>query len=115
MSNVMKFEGKIIRWVDGDTVDVMVDLGFRMFSQQRFRLRGVNAPETGKPGSDEALAVVNRMCPAGSSLSVTCRGHDPYGRWIADIPATFKSESDVKFDLTVNEVLLKKGLALPYP
>ena len=33
------------RVIDGDTVDCDVDLGFRIRTQMRFRLLGINAPE----------------------------------------------------------------------
>ena len=36
---------EILRVVDGDTVDVMIDLGFDTFTKQRIRLWGVDAPE----------------------------------------------------------------------
>jgi micrococcal nuclease len=37
----------IDRWVDGDTVDVDIDLGFDIIlKKQRVRLHGINAPES---------------------------------------------------------------------
>ena len=37
----------IQRWVDGDTVDVDIDLGFGVWlNDQRVRLAGINAPES---------------------------------------------------------------------
>ena len=34
------------RIVDGDTVDVVIDLGFDVLHKARIRLHGVNTPET---------------------------------------------------------------------
>ena len=39
------YKAKIDRVVDGDTVDVSIDLGFDMHSRQRVRLWGINTPE----------------------------------------------------------------------
>lgn len=30
---------------DGDTIDMLIDVGFRMYSRQRIRVLGVNTPE----------------------------------------------------------------------
>ena len=42
----MNYDAKIVRVVDGDTVDADIFLGFDINMRQRLRLYGVNAPET---------------------------------------------------------------------
>ena len=37
---------KIVKVVDGDTVDVIIDLGFHTTVKKRIRLYGINTPET---------------------------------------------------------------------
>jgi len=37
---------QIDKVVDGDTIDVTIDLGFDIFTSQRIRLKGVNTPES---------------------------------------------------------------------
>ena len=37
---------EILRVVDGDTVDVRIDLGFNVWHKCRVRLMGINAPES---------------------------------------------------------------------
>ena len=39
------YKAKCLRVVDGDTVDLEVQLGFRLVFTDRFRLYGINAPE----------------------------------------------------------------------
>ena len=39
------YKSELIRVVDGDTVDLIVDLGFDTFRHERFRLYGIDAPE----------------------------------------------------------------------
>lgn len=41
-----KYKAKIERIVDGDTMDVIIDLGFKITTNQRIRLQGINTPET---------------------------------------------------------------------
>ena len=37
MSNLYNYKAKIVRVVDGDTVDAMIDLGFSIHCKQRIR------------------------------------------------------------------------------
>ena len=41
-----KYKATVGRVVDGDTVDVVIDLGFKITTNQRIRLEGINTPET---------------------------------------------------------------------
>ena len=43
---MFKYNAKVIRVVDGDTVDALVDLGFSTFKKVRIRMMGINAPES---------------------------------------------------------------------
>ena len=38
---------EINRVVDGDTIDVTIDLGFDLFKKERVRVAGVDTPEKG--------------------------------------------------------------------
>jgi micrococcal nuclease len=52
------WSGYVKNVVDGDTVDVR----FNIYGIQRVRLVGINAPEIGEDGSEEAKAFVNTTC-----------------------------------------------------
>ena len=41
-----EYKARVHRIIDGDTVDVVIDLGFEMTTRQRIRLYGINTPET---------------------------------------------------------------------
>ena len=41
-----EYKAKLVRVVDGDTVDAMIDCGFSTFRKERIRLRGINAAES---------------------------------------------------------------------
>ena len=40
------FKAEVVKVVDGDTIDCLVHLGFHVTTMQRFRLFGINTPET---------------------------------------------------------------------
>ena len=96
----------LVRWVDGDTAWLMIDLGFRMTATTDFRLYGINTPERGQPGYAEATAQANALAPAGSTVLVTTyKAPDKYGRWLAEIFAN---------GVNVNQTLITEGLAVAY-
>lgn len=47
-----KYKGTINRVVDGDTMDISVDLGFGITIDQRFRIKDFDAPETWRPRNE---------------------------------------------------------------
>tara|TARA_A100001515_G_C4522489_1_gene194020 strand:- start:441 stop:788 length:348 start_codon:yes stop_codon:yes gene_type:complete len=40
-----EYKCELLRVVDGDTVDVLIDVGFSTFRKERVRLYGINTPE----------------------------------------------------------------------
>ena len=56
------YEATIRRWVDGDTVDVDIDLGFGLiYSNQRLRLYGIDAYESRTRDLDEKKRVLQQQ------------------------------------------------------
>lgn len=41
-----EYKADLLEVVDGDTIDVRINLGFHIFLDQRVRLAGINCPET---------------------------------------------------------------------
>ena len=41
-----QYRAKLIKVVDGDTVDALIDCGFSTFKKERIRLYGINTPES---------------------------------------------------------------------
>ena len=41
-----EYKAKLVKVVDGDTVDAMIDCGFSVYRKERIRLLGIDAPET---------------------------------------------------------------------
>ena len=82
------YEATVVRVVDGDTVDLNVDVGFRHYTVQRFRLNGYNAPElvgVEKPLGVQARARLIELLPAGLVVRVWTHKGDSFGRWLCDV------------------------------
>ena len=113
------YQATVVRWVDGDTVWLDVDLGFRMHSTTDFRLYGVNTPERGQPGYAEATARCHEVAPTGSKVIVhVFKDPDKYGRWLVIVvpvvPVSVPGVSVVEAGASVNDVLVREGLAVVY-
>ncbi len=88
------YRAKTKRVIDGDTLELVVDLGFRQTRTERIRLLGVDTPEIyrGPPHVRqrglEAKAFVEELL-AGSETEwplvvVTAKG-DSFGRWLGRV------------------------------
>jgi micrococcal nuclease len=101
-----RYKAAIDRWVDGDTVDMYVDLGFHIYAKTRFRLYGIDTPERGQALWSEASAHSKLMAPAGTDVTIEVfKDADKYGRWLVNIFVDGES---------VNRSLVAAGLAVPY-
>lgn len=85
------YEGSIVNVVDGDTYDIEIDCGFSIFVKHRFRLSGIDTPETWRPKSEaerkhgeQALKFVEDITK-GQLVTVTTYKLGIYGRYEADI------------------------------
>lgn len=108
-----KYEATVRRWVDGDTVDVDIDLGFGIiFHNQRLRLYGIDAYESRTRDLDEkekglaATAFVNEMAPVGSKITIVTYKTGKYGRILAEV---FLDDYT-----NLNKLLTEKGHAERY-
>ena len=111
------YEAKIRRWVDGDTVDVDIDLGFGLvYSNQRLRLYGIDAYESRTRDLDEknkgleAKDYVKKMAPEGSTVSIITHKTGKYGRILAEVFVEV-SYNDWQ---SINSLLITEGHATEY-
>jgi endonuclease YncB( thermonuclease family) len=76
------YYGAVARVVDGDTVNVDVqlaaDLGAALVLHASVRLRGINARERSEPGGPEAAAYLAGLLPAGAPVALTVVSPDKY-------------------------------------
>ena len=104
---------KITRIVDGDTVDLDIDLGFGITVSHRIRLKGINAPETKtldleekNKGIQARLWLDKELSRSGEWIIETTK-EDKYGRMLGTLYL-------VGDPVTVNERMLNEGIAKPF-
>lgn len=105
-----EFHGKVIRVLDGDTVDVLVDQAPR-----RVRLADVDAPEKGQPFGQKARSTLASLI-AGRDVAVREVGVDRYGRVIGVMQLRSSARmSATRCDVpSVNETMVARGMAWAY-
>ena len=84
-----EYHAEVVRWVDGDTVDMVVDLGFKMTAHQRFRIYDLDTPERGETGYHQAKLLAETSYPVGSKIqikTIKALSSDKYGRYLIDLP-----------------------------
>lgn len=101
------FSASIDRVIDGDTVHARIDLGFNTWHDDKFRFAHINAPEMKTPEGPVTKEFVTAWIAAQKSFTFFSKGQDKYGRWIAVIWGDDQS-------ISINQILLDKGLAVPY-
>jgi len=115
--NYYLYKATVIRVVDGDTVDLEIDLGMSVFVKQRIRLAGINTPETYgvKKDSKEYAAGMkakNRLKELieGKEIAVeTVKDKKgKYGRYLGDLYILQENW------ICVNNLLVSEGLAKRY-
>lgn len=103
-TNQFIYKATILLAVDGDTLDVRVDLGFRIFHEMRLRIYGVNTPERGQPGYLEARDFL--LPYVGKEATITShKPQDKYGRWLAEVSVD---------GVSLSEALINNKLGVPY-
>ena len=109
MNKLFRFQARVVKVVDADTIDLIIDLGFRLNHEIRVRLFGINAPEKNAPGGMEATNYVKGLLPVGTEVTIQTFKNptDKYGRWLATV---YMGENLV----SVNLMLLDKGYAVPF-
>ena len=99
--------------IDGDTVDLDIDLGFSITLKQRVRLKGIDAAETRTKDLEEKAEGVKARLWLEKELSregewiIETTKEDKYGR----ILGTLYCIGD---PVTVNERMLNEGIARSY-
>jgi micrococcal nuclease len=118
---MFQYPAQVLRIVDGDTLWLNLDLGFRIHTEVDVRLAHINTPETQtyslKGATDPAFAYVQSCLPIGASVVVDIVKQEKYGRWLAVI--YFQPGKDHRDDIMnnpriLNHELVEHGLAKPY-
>ena len=111
------------RIVDGDTIDVTLDLGFDILHKTRVRLYGINTPEKrtrdleekkrGYAASERLAELVDDVTTThGDELILKTKEKGKYGRYLGIIYRGDKRYNDAI--LSLNEQLVSEGHAVEY-
>ena len=112
--NYYLYKATVVRVVDGDTVDLEIDLGMNVFVKERIRLARINTPETYgvKKDSEEYKAGMKAkkrleelVLGKEIALETVKDKKGKYGRLLAEI---FLDKENI------NQLLLSEGHAIVY-
>ena len=102
------YNAKLIRVTDGDTVHALIDVGFRLFSEQPLRLYGINAPEIKTPEGKLAKAHLTELLGTGDQLTIkSYKDTEKYGRYLAEI---YLPDDPI----SINQKMIDGGFAVEY-
>lgn len=108
----------VVKVVDGDTVDVDIDLGFGVWmKKQRIRMYGIDTPESRTRDLEEkkyglmAKEIVKKYVPEGSTQTLITRKDKSgkYGRILGSFKITFEEN-----ETTLNEWMVKYHYGVEY-
>ena len=109
-----EYSCKVDRVVDGDTVDVVLDLGFDILFKSRVRLYGIDTPESRTRDLDEkargkmAGAYLKEAVDNGTKVVIETKLKDSrgkYGRVLGNV---------VVDGVNINEAMIENSLAVAY-
>jgi micrococcal nuclease len=118
-----EYDVKVIKVVDGDTVDVDIDLGFGVtLTDERVRIMGIDTPESRTRDKVEDLfgeaakARLKELMKHGGKLITTedCKGEDmkgKFGRVLGDFKVERYENGPAEL---VTDILIEEGHAVAY-
>jgi len=111
---------KVNRVVDGDTIDVTIDLGFDLYKKERVRVAGVDTPEKRTKNLEEKALGIDATGWLKAKLTETIKGDEEliirtelrggvgkYGRLLGWL---YVGDSDI----SLNEQMITEGYAHAY-
>ena len=110
------YKAKLIRIVDGDTIDAEIDLGFDTIIRKRIRLYGINTPDTKTKDLDEkakGLASKQRLTELLDKEFVVETILNKRGKYGRVLGVIYNISANNK-RLNINEVLVNEGHAVKH-
>tara|TARA_B100000959_G_scaffold270928_1_gene318454 strand:- start:1049 stop:1408 length:360 start_codon:yes stop_codon:yes gene_type:complete len=112
------YKAKLVRIIDGDTLDAFVDLGFNVWIKRRIRLAGIDACETRTRDKKEkkkglaAKARLEEVLGVGDEFDLISLGVGKYGRCLGEIQVAKRYIKSPKYHgKSINTMLVKEGHA----
>tara|TARA_R110000824_G_scaffold70165_1_gene180389 strand:- start:768 stop:1184 length:417 start_codon:yes stop_codon:yes gene_type:complete len=99
---------KVERVVDGDTVDVVLDLGFNILHKCRVRLYGIDTPESRTRNKDEKIrgkmagAFLENKINAGDKIIIRTELKDSRGKFGRVLGSVIADGVDINLSMVEN-------------
>jgi len=109
-----QYKCEVTRVVDGDTIDVILDLGFNVLHKARVRLFGIDTPESRTRDKDEkvrgkmASKFLQNAIDSGDVVKIRTRLKDSRGKFGRVLGTVVVDEVDI------NEAMCDAYLAVSY-
>jgi micrococcal nuclease len=110
-----QYKAKVIKIIDGDTVDVDIDLGFSVIlAKQRIRFYGIDTPESRTRNKEEKVRgllskeFVISKSPVGSYIKLVSHGKGKFGRILGEL---YELDNDL---VSINQQMCDEAYAVPY-
>lgn len=103
---------QVVKVVDGDTIDVIIDVGFDILRKERVRINRVDTPEVSSKDelerklANEAKQFITEWFKSQSSIYIKTTKDDKYGRILGEI---FNNDNEY-----LNTILIDRGYAWEY-
>ena len=102
-----EYKAEVARVIDGDTVEVVIDLGFRVSLRETIRLIGINAPEMRTEEGRKSKAFLESFFIAQDRKillrSEKAPKQEKYGRWLGEL---------IKEGQSINKLMVAMGYAV---
>ena len=120
--SLYEYRAEVVKIVDGDTLDLIIDLGFRTYIRDRVRLYGIDTPETYGVQKESvewlagmaAKARLQELLESDNDGVIKIMTHKDkqgkFGRWLVDIFVDREGQPSVH----VNQTLVEEGHATAY-
>ena len=109
---IYEYNASLLRVVDGDTVDALIDLGFSVWVKKRIRLYKIDATETRtrdleekEQGFKTKERLTELLSANDGKFTLISHGVGKYGRCLGTI---------IINNVDINELLITEGLAKEY-
>jgi len=110
------YKAKLVRVIDGDTIDAEIDLGFNVLIRQRIRLYGIDTPETRTKDLEEkergmaAKQRLTELLPKEFIVETIMNKRGKFGRILGILHVEEEDETTTN----LNDVLVEEGHAVRY-
>jgi micrococcal nuclease len=110
------YKAKLVRVINGDTLDIEIDLGFDIVIRQRLKLYGIDTPDSKSPDLEikqKGLDVKQRLIDVLTKefiVTTILNKRGKYGRILGKVYIVDEKDNKV----CINELLVDEGHAARY-